>query len=291
MVTLKLYLKDGSISGMVIAEIIGWTGCIISSPLSRLDELKKRDELKGSGVYILLSEKKAYIGESECIVKRWRDPKHEIATGEYEKAIVITGKDRNLTKGHIKYLEAKLIDLCDKANRTVLENAIDQQKQLHNLPESDISDMEDFLEKLNIILPAINIEIFKQVGLEKHTGANKSQKTMKKTQSPVFEFKGSGFSATAQIIDDEFTLFRDSKLRKKWEGACKTHGEERKSMIDRGVIKESETELTLTQDYTFPSPSYAASVVCGNENVSGPASWKISGTSKTYKEWIEEKLS
>ncbi|GHV00093.1 hypothetical protein FACS1894211_06700 [Clostridia bacterium] len=286
--TVKIFLIDGSISGMVTAEIMNWTGHVIAAPFSRLDDLKKRDELKRSGVYILLGENKAYIGEAETIVERWRDPKHEIFTDKYDKVIVVTSKDQNLTKGHIKYIEAKLLELGEKAKRTTLENRTSQQKQLHNLPESDISDMENFLQKLSVVLPTIGVEIFKQT---KDKTVEESTGEKSKVNSPVFEYKGKGFASTAQIIDDEFTLLEGSKLRKKWEGVSKVHGDARKALIEKGVILDDGETLTLTQNFGFSSPSYAASVVGGFENVSGPAVWKIQGSTKTYKEWIEEKLT
>ena len=287
-VTVRLILIDGTIGGLVTAEVnSAWSGHVISSPLSRLDDLKKREELKRSGVYILLSENSAYIGESETIVERWKDPKHAISTGKYNRVIVVTDNALKLTKGHIKYLEARLMDICNKAKRTNLDNETNQQRQLNNLPEGDRIDMENFLRPLiNVVLPTIGVDVFKQAPTVMQQGTA----NMPKVNSPIFEIKGKGYSATAQIINDEYVLSKGALLRKSWGGRQKKNYKLRMRLIETGVIVEDEKGLTLTQDYSFSSPSAAASVVCGSESLNGPANWIIKGTTTTYKKWIESQL-
>ena len=68
--TIKIYLDDGSVSGIRHAEIVNWTGQAVSSPRSKIKALESWSESKKPGVYFLFgvdenSGKDAvYIGDS-----------------------------------------------------------------------------------------------------------------------------------------------------------------------------------------------------------------------------------
>ena len=73
--SVKLFLVDGSPNGILTAEIINWTGKILSAPRSKLAELIQRDECKKTGVYFLVSAENesfplVYIGESDDVANR-----------------------------------------------------------------------------------------------------------------------------------------------------------------------------------------------------------------------------
>jgi hypothetical protein len=71
---------------------------------------------------------------------------------------VVTSKDANLTKSHIRYLESRLLAAADKMGRARLDN--DTRPSPPPLPESDKSDMEKFLRNLSIILPVLGFDFF-----------------------------------------------------------------------------------------------------------------------------------
>ena len=291
--TVKLHLIDGTISGMSTAEIMTtWTGHVISAPLSKLDKLKEREELRRSGLYILIGESHAYIGEGQDIFYRLTtDSKHEIRSiDKYERIFVITSKDQTLTKGHTLYLEARLIEQFHKAKPLgiTLVNKTNPQRQLSNLPESDRADMENFLQKLNVVLPTIGVEIFKQVAERSTINMIEAQASKK---SPIFVCVGKGYSAEAQIIDDEFILKNGSKLRKDWKGVEKKNFAKRQKFIENSTAIEGDGGFLLTQDYPMSSPSAAAAIVCGSENLAGTEYWKVKGEETTYGQWIKSKLT
>ena len=75
--TVKIFLVDGTPSGVVTAEIMNWTGKITVAPRSQLPDLAKRAEAKKTGVYILTGENptnpiqtEVYVGESDNVWKR-----------------------------------------------------------------------------------------------------------------------------------------------------------------------------------------------------------------------------
>ena len=52
--TILMYLADGEPTGLLVAEIRNWTGKVLVAPRSQLDQLSKREELRRTGVYLLV---------------------------------------------------------------------------------------------------------------------------------------------------------------------------------------------------------------------------------------------
>ena len=71
----------------------------------------------------------------------------------WDRAIVLTSKDANLTKAHARYLESSFIALAQQARRSRLLNGT--APPLLPLPEADVSDMEYFIAQVKIILPVL----------------------------------------------------------------------------------------------------------------------------------------
>ena len=51
--TIRIYLDDGSVSGIRHAEIVNWTGQAVTSPRSKIKALATWEESKKPGVYFL----------------------------------------------------------------------------------------------------------------------------------------------------------------------------------------------------------------------------------------------
>jgi hypothetical protein len=130
--SVRLFLVDGTPGGLLTAEIMNWTGHIVAAPRSDLATLVKRPEASRTGVYILLGEDPegiggllAYIGEGDDVSARlYKHSMPEESGGKdfWNRAIVITSKDTNLTKAHARYLESRFIGLSLEANRATLVN-------------------------------------------------------------------------------------------------------------------------------------------------------------------------
>jgi len=52
--SIRLFLVDGTSRGLLTAEIVDWTGHVLTGPRSRLGELVQRPECAGTGVYFLV---------------------------------------------------------------------------------------------------------------------------------------------------------------------------------------------------------------------------------------------
>jgi len=119
--SIRLYLADGTPGGLLTAEIMNWTGHVVAAPRSDLAGLLKRPEASRTGIYLLLGDDPdslggslAYIGEGDDVWKRlYQHARAEDQGGKdfWDRAIMLTSKDANLTKAHARYLESRWVQL------------------------------------------------------------------------------------------------------------------------------------------------------------------------------------
>ena len=156
--TIQLFLVDGNPNGLIIAQIHGWTGSVLVSTQTTFAQLLARPETGRTGIYILHGpdtgdplRMRAYIGEADCV----RDRIGESAGKRdfWEAAVVVTVADEALTKGHVRYLEARLIEITKASGRVILDNAQMPASERRHLPEADRANMEAFLANPSVILP------------------------------------------------------------------------------------------------------------------------------------------
>ncbi len=284
--TVRLYMADGKPSGLMIAEIINWTGQVYQIPRSQLGKLRDRSELEKTGVYVLAgvsetvqNKEKVYIGESDNVLKRLIKHEKEGEKDFWNRAIVIVSKDENLTKSHARYLEGRLLEISKSANRAEIENAAFPTEKF--LPESEKADMEFFLAQMILIFPIMGLLFAKSL--------SKLQKPIPKTTT--FTFDSVGIHAIAQEIDGEFVVFKGSTARKKGTSSWMSYKGLRDQLVQEGKLIDSDNKdfYVFNENVGFSSPSGAASVVnAGNKN--GRKIWKVKGTKKTYMQWQDEKL-
>ena len=136
---IKLFLVDGTPGGLTTAEITNWTGHVLHARRSDLGALLNRAEAQRTGVYLLLGddptaigETRCYIGEADVVADRLRH--HHRDKEFWDRAVVVTSKDTNLTKSHGRYLEARLIALATQAARVSLENSTKPPLPVARLP-------------------------------------------------------------------------------------------------------------------------------------------------------------
>ena len=296
--SVKLFLVDGKPGGLMTAEIINWTGSVVAANRSDLKELLARPEVsQQTGVYFLLGDdpedgaELAYIGESDNVSDRLKQhAKPESSNGKggkdfWTRAVVLTSKDSNITKAHVRYLEARLIQLAQQAKRARLTN--DTAPDLStSLPESDRSDMEYYIEQARIVLPVLGLDLLRS--RQAALAATSADTTS--SGSPMFELVRSridGVKANAQEVDGEFIVLAGSTARSQWTGDAKLGYRTLREQLERdGIIVPSQDErrAVFTQDYAFTSPSAAASVIlCQSAN--GRDKWMVAGENIDYGAW------
>lgn len=297
---MRLFLADGTPGGLLTAEIMNWTGHVVAAPRSDLAALLKRPEASRTGIYILLGDdpdslggQMAYIGEGDDVSKRlYQHARPEGQNGKdfWDRAIVLTSKDANLTKAHARYLESRFISLAISASRARLTNGTSPAPIV--LPEADVSDMEYFIDQAKIVLPVLGVNLFRSPRTSAAAASPSSGGG--RTDSPLFEMRiaKSGITATAQEVDGEFTVLEGSQARSEWIGAPgHNYIGLRTKLENDGTLVPSPDGATMlfNRDHPFSSPSAAAAVVAGR-NANGRIEWKVQGTRTTYGDWESEGL-
>ncbi len=286
---------DGTPGGLLTAEIMNWTGHVVAAPRSDLSALRKRDEAARTGVYVLLGDAPnalgstmAYIGEGDDVGERLaQHAKPEELGGKdfWDRVIVLTSKDANLTKAHARYLESRLINIAKSAGRAELQNHTFPQPP--PLPEADVSDMEYFIAQAQIILPVLSVNIFR-VTTRTSTSVVAAAAGPTPAISPVFilQLMREGITARAVEIDGEFTVLKDSQARAKWTGTEHSYKSLHAWLIAEGVLVPALPggPLRFARDFVFSSPSAAGAAVTGRQT-NGRVDWKMEKSGLSFGEW------
>jgi len=291
--TVKIFLVDGDPNGMISVEIMNWTGQLIVAPRSQLAQLSKREGIKRSGVYFLTgsnpkdpAQEKVYIGESDNIWTRLILHNKDADKEFWEKTIIITSKDENLTKAHVRYLESRLIQIANQVKRAAVINNTHPDNT--NLPEPDIADMEYFLDQIRLILPVLGFTFINPLPSVKEI----QRQATDRFASPVFIMNYSGAEAKAQEINGEFVVLEGSFARKSHtKSLADSYLRIRQRLVENGQLTDiaKEDYWIFAQNVPFQSPSTAANIV-GGASLNGRQHWKVEGTNQTYARWSEEQV-
>jgi hypothetical protein len=277
--TIKLFLPFGDPKKVRTAEISNWSGKAIAAPRSDLEHFLSRDELSKPGVYFLLGTDPedgralAYIGEAESVSDRIKQHR---AKDYWNSAIAFVSKDENLTKGHIRYLEGRLIEMATEIGRCKIANS---QCSGARLPESDQHDMEVYLDRIGQLLPVLGSDILTPIAAAKKEAESQ----------PLFFCAMKGAVAKGERAPNGFVVYAGSSAVLEDRASAKKQGPWiialRKKLRDEGALAENSGLLLFTRNVEFSSPSAAAAVIHGG-NAAGPLAWRDKN-GKTLKE-IEE---
>ena len=297
--SVRLFLVDGTPGGLVTAEIMNWTGHVLAGPRSGISELVKRPEAKRTGIYVLLGEGTstspggimAYIGEGDDISRRLYEHTRSEDKEFWNRALLLTSKDTNLTKAHARYLEARLIALGHQASRSEIVNGTAPIPPA--LPESDVSDMEYFIAQALIALPVLGINIFRAPG----TIPISTENVNGSVKAAEFKLKLSNTATIARAVevDGEFTVLAGSPARGSWVGMGNTAGYRplREDLEREGAITVTDASAkdgaVFARDQVFASPSAAAAVILGRAS-NGRKEWIETTSLRTYRDWQDGEL-
>lgn len=296
--TVRVFLADGTSNGILTAEIMNWTGRITVTPRSMLAEFAKRNEASRTGVYILAGEDTdnpdknvVYIGESDDVLTRLKqhikDPKKDF----WNQTIIITSKDENLTKSHVRYLESRLIQITYQTKSVTISNGTSPDTT--QLPEPDTADMEYFLEQIQLLLPVLGFQFASPLPTISQTSTIPSSQSNTDSTNPIFTMKINDVNAKAQEIGDKFIILKGSFAREKVRKSLKSvYKQKRKELMDKGILvatNDDNTKLTFLDDVPLASPSTAACII-GGTSLNGREYWKEQVSQKTYKEWQEAQV-
>lgn len=291
--TIKIYLDNGSVTGIKHSEIVNWSGQAMSSPRNLVKKLKDWREAQRPGVYFLfgLDEKgneSVYIGESENVFERLvqhvADPKKDF----WDEVVFFTSKDENLTKAHVKFLESKLTLLAINANRYNVLNSNNPQQS--KLPRGDRDAMEEFINNIRILIGAMSHKVLEPI--------NKQQLNVETESTNINDTQTSNndlflninkINAKAILTDEGIVVKEGSEaFSNERDSLGLSYKNLRSKLLEEGVLTTKEDKLLFTKDYLFPSPSQAAAIIVGY-SINGRHSWCLTdGT--TLKEYEEKQI-
>jgi hypothetical protein len=287
-VSVKLFLREGLPKGMRTAEIVGWTGIALICPRSRLDNFHNFPRSDSAAVYLLLGEDESgkpmvYVGQTGSIGNRLKVHLKDSDKDFFTDVIAFVSKDENLTTAHVTYLEARLLQMAKQAGQAEVNNP-NQNLVAKGLPESDVADMNNFIDNITTLLLALGVTIFEIVTITHAPGPTPAT-------TPLFELHSSGVSAQATEASGEFVVLMGSQSRGS-VGTQDSYKDQRDTLIANGVLARAgdDKPYVFTRDYPFKSPSAASAVVLGR-NDNGRTSWKVQGINQTYAQWEANKVT
>ena len=263
--TIKLFLPHGDAKSLRTAEIINWTLRAVAAPRTELESLLAREEMCRAGVYILIGNQPetdaplAYIGESEVLKNRLQQHKDKEF---WVSAIAFTSADGNLTKAHVRYLEARLIEETKRARRFKLDQ---NESSGSGLPESDRGDMEVFLSRIRQLLPVLGCDLLTPILSTQPAGPKQK----------IFLCKMKGAEGRGQRTQNGFVVFKGSTavLRERPSSESYPYVQSRRrQLIEERKLIEKDGLLVFTEDIEFSSPSAAAAVIHGG-SANGLTAW------------------
>ena len=276
--TISIYLPDANPQGIKICEFFDSIVKAVSIPRAKLDEASSRLELEQPGIYFLIGEKdevgkpQVYIGESEVLLTRLN--KHNKEKDFWNQAICFVSEKNNLNKAHIKYLENHTCEQAKLINKCALENCNTPTRS--SLTDQDRDFVLRFFDELKVIMATLGYPIFEQV---------------KRSKRNMYFCKSKDADAVGEYTEEGFIVNKGSKSNVKEtpsiQQSIKTF---RSNLVDKGILKEESGVYVFQEDFTFSSPSMAASVVLAR-TANGWAEWKIQdgGNVKTLDDVIRKK--
>ena len=297
--SIRIYLKDGTVTGIKFGEVVNQTIQSISCPRLRTSELNGYTEAKRPGVYFLFGQDeetgdpKTYIGEAENVYDRLQN---HIANKEFwNEVIFFVSKDENLTKSHVKYLESRLIQIALSTKRYKIDNY--NQSQLSSLPPADRDAMEEFLIYIKLLIGVLGHKLLEDVTTitkkkEEHvpfTAATQDNQVVSMISNLELFLSVSGLKAAALQTDEGIVVLEGSEAAKDLKPSMPNgYKELRDKFINNETLVLEGNKYIFKKDALFDTASPAAAIIVGY-SITGPQTWK-NKDGKTLKEIEEERL-
>lgn len=295
--SIRIFLVDGTSSGLRTAELGMSTIKALVVPRASLSVAKERIEVQKTGIYVLLGpdpehlgQKRIYVGETDAIITRLIAHNKDADKDFWDESVAFVSKDDNLTKSHVRYLEARLIGLANEAKRATVANGTTPPEQ-GKLPEADIAEMEEFIAQARLLLGSLGYDVFEPV--HEPSVSPISEDNVSDTAKPVFIYAGDHFDARCVVDMDagKFIVRKDSKARLQEAPTLPgTYRNLREQLLQNEVLRKFDNDsYVFSQDYAFTAATPAAQVVSGTP-INGRTAWKMQRDDQTvtFADWQEE---
>ncbi len=262
--TINIFIPDSNPRSVKICDIKDSIVKAIFIPRSRLEKVSNRSDLTSPGIYFLFGKENeigkpiVYIGEAENLLVRIKQ--HNAKKDFRNTAICFVSEKNNINKAHIKYLENYCCNQAIEINKCKLENSTTPTQS--SLTEQDIDFVLNFFDDLKILITTLWYPIFEET---------------KKEEKNILICKGKDAYAEGKYWEDGLVVFawahanlNESKSSKKW-GQWMLNI--RNMLIKSNIMEVKNNIYLFKEDYSFSSPSAAASVILGR-NANWWTEWK-----------------
>ena len=289
--TIKLYIAGDELKNLKTAELSKWSGKAYIGERKHVPLIQKIDELTNPGIYFLLSQdessaqKNLYIGEADEANARLKN--HISSKDWWDSFVIFISKDSNLTKAHVRYLEKKFFQIA-KDNTTAFNLQNSSEPPGSKLPQSDIDDLEDFLNSMVFVLQNLGILDFAKIKeIDDVIPVNNADIFYIPLTNDRIDTNGNQLKAMLQVTNNGYRVLKGSYIEKEARQSFHKHSYYplRLKLESENVFGESNLSgvYLLNKDIDFNSPSAAASIV-KNRATNGPKEWKLL-TGMTLDEW------
>ncbi len=255
-----MYLLSGDPTGAKKVQLSNWSGMAFIIPRNKLEVVNKREELGRQCLYFLIGgtsvSPEVYVGEAENFQRRI--PQHQ-SKDFWNTCVVFLAKDENLSKAHVRFLEAKFVDDCKKANRAKLHNG--NSPEGSRLSEEDENDMNEFKQNIKLVLSTLGYTFHEIASISDKTYEEYFIKAKGLEAKGIYTAEGMIVLEGSQIAKDEVPSIHEYLRNLRAEKL------QDQVVVDRGNYYE------VQQKITFSSLSTAAGFVMGR-SANGWNEWK-----------------
>lgn len=295
---MKIFVMGEEFKGLQSIELANWSGKVFLGSREHLSICLKREELSKAGIYLLLSTDQTedgvfqvYIGETDSFSKRIAN--HAKSKDWWDKFIVFTSGDNNLTKAHVRHLEKLLYSLAAESDSPI-ELMNSSEPGGANLPEADISFVSEFLDNMLFVLSTLGFDYFQASKVvpfvrDKDTDVNINGYRFYTQQLRAYWQNGTPIKSYMKVKDDQYIVEKGSYIRlsvtDSFEGKGSGYYKKWKELVESDKVSESDIDGLgiLNEDIVFGSPSAAGSVVRG-KSTNGRTRWISCDSGHSLKE-------
>lgn len=154
---INVVLENGTLDGVVqISNKTGDDVTIFSAPRKNIDKLLDIEESNNFGVYLLLSDKKVYVGQATDLKRRIKN--HVSNKKWWNRVVLMTTTGNRLNHSDIDYLESVLIDKAQLNHSLDTENKKSGNRV--NIQRADQIALNSYLEDAIFLLDFIGVRVF-----------------------------------------------------------------------------------------------------------------------------------
>ncbi len=290
-VTIRIFLVDGTPQGLRLVERMGWTGSFLAFARADYQSARARAEVSRTGVYVLVGPdpeggrtQRVYVGEADSI--RARLDAHQKQKDFWTHAYVATTRDDSLNKAHVRFLEARLLDLAKTADNASLDNWT--APGVIGLTEPEVAEMDTYLDNVLPMFPLVGVNVFEpaeQPVLMVPVSEPISAPSLAE-RGPRLHLKTQLTQAEGEDRASGFLVFDGARGRGEKKVMMPGYEQLRDRLVQESILVPDGQHVRLTKSYLFDSPSAAASVLSGG-NKNGRTEWK-DAAGRTLKELQEQ---